>query len=705
MLRADTRRGTLRKEIASRFPTLSSHSSVDRTAIVLGRNQHGNALSIPLKARLEHAQVIGTTGGGKTKFLEHCIRQDIASGRGVCVIDPHGNHPDSLYGSLLAWLDARGFTKTRTIHLIDPNAGTHVTGLDPLALPSPDYDFSVIAEAMQEALERVWGEEDMNAKPTMQRVLSAILAALTELKLTLAEARLLFDPQDKNGIRAWAIENLPDSEAREELEWLDRIATGQRGEQDFRMEVTGPRNRLAKLTRNTSVRAMVGQQNRTIDFRAALDEGHIILANLSPGPRASDKATQLLGRLITRMLFFHCERRKHPERPFFFYLDECQLFLSGDVSRLLAESRKWGMGVVLASQYLAQFELAGLDVLEAVKNATNLKAVFRMKDAEEAAALADLVFPYDLEMPVEALIKPNVVGQRITRLKGESVSEQTATSETRSETRARSYSESYGYSEATGETVGETVGATDSEGVSSSDGVSMTESSSESAGLTNTDSMTPSIDFLRPPTLVGISQAQSAQVSSALSSGHSSSRGSNSSHSKSVSSSRSTSSSVSNSESVSRGTSFATSVARGVTRATAHSNGTQEAFESIYENRPGAVHGLENIRYMAARTLRNLTAGRAAVSFVDTDGLKTAALTVANVESYALPAADFERLRRRVFDASPSATPTQTALDNLTERQAGIIARALLSRLVPEPESAGQFRNAKRRPEKASSKR
>ena len=50
----------------------------------------------PKRLRLEHAHVIGTTGAGKTKFLEHCIQQDIASGRGVCVVDPHGNHPDSL---------------------------------------------------------------------------------------------------------------------------------------------------------------------------------------------------------------------------------------------------------------------------------------------------------------------------------------------------------------------------------------------------------------------------------------------------------------------------------------------------------------------------------------------------------------------------------------------------------------------------------
>jgi hypothetical protein len=92
------------------------------------------------------------------------------------------------------------------------------------------------------------------------------------------------------------------------------------------VEVMGPRNRLGKLTRTESVRLMLGQRMPAINFREVLDEGHIILVNLSGGPRASDMSCELLGRLLTRFLFFNAQRRQHPERPFFFYLDECQLY-------------------------------------------------------------------------------------------------------------------------------------------------------------------------------------------------------------------------------------------------------------------------------------------------------------------------------------------------------------------------------------------
>jgi hypothetical protein len=704
--RAAARRTARLDDLRNRYPTLLKRPVTlirpDRAAIALGRDESAEPVLLPIKVRLEHAHVIGTTGGGKTKLLEHCARQDIIHGRGVCVVDPHGNHPDSLYGSMLSWLDERGYTKTRTIHLIDPNVTTHVTGLNPLALPSPDYDCTVIAEAMQEALERVWGEEDLNSKPTLQRVLSAVLTTLTELELTLAEARLLFDPHDRHGVRAWAIANLKDQEAREELEWLHEIALEPRGRQDFRLEATGPRNRLSKLTRVPAIRTMVGQQERTLDFRAALDEGHIILANLSPGPRASDKATQLLGRLLTRMLFFHAVRRQHPERPFFFYLDECQLYLSGDVSRLLSEARKYGVGCVLSHQFLAQFELAGLDVLEAVKNTTNLKVVLRIKSPEEATELADTVLRYDLEMPVHALTKPTVVGHRMVKLKSEGVSEQHAVSEMQTDTEGRSYTESYGWSESTGGTVGEGESSAEDDAVTSATGAAnaSTSGSGEAAGITNT--LTVNTNIFGIPTILGIAQGQSTQSNRAEMSGSNSSRGRSRSTSKSRSSSQTKTTSSSTSESVAYTTSSSRSIGLAATKGEALSRGEQEAFEPIYENRPTAVHGLENIRYMAAAVLRNLTAGRAAISFVDGAGMKTAALTVANVNSRALPPAEFDALRARVLDASPSATRVDTAATNVAAREKALIAEAGRTVMHCEPPTPAGYWVKKNRPPKVS---
>ena len=253
-------------------PTLPLPPPIDRKAIVLGRNTES---SVPIvlseRARLEHAHVIGTTGGGKTKFLEACIRQDIRAGRGVCVVDPHGDHPDSLYRSVLGWLDRYGYTaggrNARPIHLIDPNAPTHTVGFNPLARPDEATDLSVIAGVTLEAFERVWGGEDTQTKPTIRRVLRATFIALAELGLTLSEAELLYDPDDRHGVRAWAVQNVRDRYARTELKRLDDLARDAGGRRDFRLEVVGPINRIAEFVSAPSIRATIGQTERVLDLR------------------------------------------------------------------------------------------------------------------------------------------------------------------------------------------------------------------------------------------------------------------------------------------------------------------------------------------------------------------------------------------------------------------------------------------------------
>ena len=87
--RAMTRRAMLQGSALRPLPDIGrakpQAAAFDRSAIVLGRNQHGNSVLLPQRPRMEHSHVIGTTGGGKSKFFEHCIRQDIANGCGVLV--------------------------------------------------------------------------------------------------------------------------------------------------------------------------------------------------------------------------------------------------------------------------------------------------------------------------------------------------------------------------------------------------------------------------------------------------------------------------------------------------------------------------------------------------------------------------------------------------------------------------------------------
>jgi hypothetical protein len=707
-----------------RHPFLAAPAA-SPSALNLGEDKSGRAVSIPAKARLEHCHVVGSTGGGKTKLIEHAIRQDIAKGYGVCLIDPHGSHPDSCFRSVLSWMAREGLVASRTIHLIDPNASTHVTGFNPLALPDPDYDPAVIADAVLEAVERLWGEEDTNSRPTLQRTLTAVVTALCELGLTLNELHfLLDDADDEHGVRAWMIENLRNEVARGELRWLAAIAREPRGRSEWRVEVTGPRNRFSKLTHLNSLALMIGQRESGLDFRAALDEGHVILVNLAPGPRLSDKAAQLLGRLLLRMLFFHAQRRRTTDRPFYVFCDEAHLFLSGDVARFLSEIRKYGVGCVLSHQHLGQLQQGGLDLLDAVKSNTNIKVVFRSRDPEQAAELAEMVVPFNLERPVDVLVKPSVVGHRIRRLYGETESEQVSTTLSRGRTQGRSRSIGTSRSHSATESRSLNQGYSMGQGASWSDGWSASKGTTTGAGEATTDasgtaSGTSEGESYAPPpetfwgegepTLRGTTKGKSDGVNCSNARTHSlshaesesratnSTRGASWSAARNFSRSRGWAESAGRTDSISRASSESSSVSMGRTSGTSSGFSAQETFEPVYRDLPSAVHSIENVRYLAAHAVRNLATGRAIISFVDQNGLQTSFLQVPHVESCALAAPTFEELRTLVLEASPSATPTAKAVESLVLRRKDLIERAAKARVPQEPATPAEYRTKKQR--------
>jgi DNA helicase HerA-like ATPase len=697
--RAKVHRQAVRDELRLRFPHLlpAPAPAIDRSAIVLGRDEAGAPLFLPLRARLEHMHAIGTTGGGKSTLLTHCVRQDIIDGSGVLFVDPHGDHRGSPYRSLLAWLDETGLTKQRTIHLIDPNAPTHTVGFNPLQRPDAETDLSVIAGVALEAFERVWGGENTQAKPTIRRILKATFVAVAELGLTLVEAGLLYDPDDAAGVRAWAIEHVQDAYANDVLRRLDQLAQDPRTRRDFGMEVVGPINRLAEFVSSAAIRSIVGQTQNTIDLRTAMDEGHIVLANLSGGQRVYERDADLLGRLLSRFLFFHAKRRRRPDRPFFVYLDECHRYLSGDLENILAELRKFGVGAVLSHQWQAQLAKDDETMLAAVRNATNVKVVFRLKDPVEAADLADMVLGYNLEMPVLALTKPIVVGHRLVRLKSESASDQYALSDMRSETEGHSVTESSAYAESTGQTLGESISAAESEGATNAEVASQASATGAATGTGVTNTLTVDTNLFGIPTVIGVAEAESASTQESNMTGSSSSRG----RSRSSTTGRTSSVATSVSSTVTQATAYTTSFARSrgssETRGKAETRGLQEAFEPIYETLPTSVHSLENVRHMATQILCNLPTGRAAVSFVDASGMKRAALAVAHVRTQALPAAEFDALRERVFEASPSATRIGEAMRHISARRGAVIRAASEAPTPQELATSAQYRNKKKR--------
>jgi DNA helicase HerA-like ATPase len=685
----------------------------DPKRLILGLDPESRPVSISARARLEHAHVIGASGGGKSKFLQHCVMQDIAMGHGVCLVDPHGNHPDSLYRAVLGWVATH--KTARPVHVIDPNALTHTVGFNPLARPDSGVALSVIAAATLEAFSRVWDDENIDEKPTMQRVLEATFVTLAELGLTLAEAELLYDPEDARSIRALVRSKVTDRTAQSFLARLDRLA---RFPRDFDMETIGPLNRISKLTRSPAIRAIIGQTETSIDFRAVLDEGHIVLVNLSGGDAVYEDDADLLGRLLTRFLFFHAKRRAHPERPFFLYLDECHRYLSGDIEKLLAEARKYGLGTILSHQFLQQLGEPQDLLRHAVLNTTNFKAVFRLQNPTEAAELAEAIVPLNYELPVKASVRPTVVGHTRTLLKSESAGEQQSVSETTGYAVGTVDGETFTVASMTADSYAEGQSEARSIGKSRSSGLSIGEMSSmsEGAGLvamsssgmstgTSAGEVTTPLGqdgILLPagdPTVLSASHGESGAEHSSTGSAVSSMTGSARGSSRVSNTMQGDTSAISRGRSVTTGHTEAyseasgqvwartetVSNAHGVSRGTSTTKGTSEAFEPVYADLPTSFHSKENVLSMAADGLRALTAGRAYIGFVDHSGRKNGFLTVPLVRTPALSDAEFIALRTRMLEGSPSAEAAEKALALTLERER-MLLRAARTVEIPPPD-------------------
>ena len=145
-------------------------------------------LEIEQDQRSTHVEIIGSSGEGKSKFMEYMIRQDIINDNGLCLIDPHGY----LYNDIVCWCETNHmFDKenSQKILLFDPSEENWTFGFNPLKTDTEDISFHV--DAMVKAVSKVWGGEDTDKTPLLKRCLRILFHLLAEKKLTLHEAQHL----------------------------------------------------------------------------------------------------------------------------------------------------------------------------------------------------------------------------------------------------------------------------------------------------------------------------------------------------------------------------------------------------------------------------------------------------------------------------------------------------------------------------------
>jgi hypothetical protein len=392
---------------------------------------NGRSLALPPDGRSTHLYVCGGSGSGKSKLLEYLIRQDIKawpeSHSGLLLLDPHG----TVYENVLDWLAKNGTAALkRPVVLIDLGKTDSVVAYNVLRHRN-QASRSVVIDAIVEAIAHVWGAANTTATPLFARWASNLLTLLYANRLTLAEAAALLDDFP---LRQALMEQL-DEGGMAHRDWMvaDKLNA-----KDFEAQIGSTVNRIRAFLENKHLETMFGQTETSFDFRRAMEEGWIVLVNLSQeGAKVSGPDTALFGRLLLSDLWTAAkEQGKEKDakqiKPFYVYIDEFQNFITPTLAENLNEARGFGLHLTMSHQFPSQLSDAGPDgkrVLNSIMANATSKVVFRTEIPVDLPLLAQWLFMGTMD-PEQ--IKLKMYSTKVMRYREE---ERQSTTETHSSTR------------------------------------------------------------------------------------------------------------------------------------------------------------------------------------------------------------------------------------------------------------------------------
>jgi len=320
---------------------------------MLGHALHQDAPnSIPIfisaDDRRKHVYVVGKTGTGKTQFLLNLIMQDIESGAGVCVMDPHGDLFDDI-------LDRFPAKRVGDLVIFDPTDHENPPGLNLFEYDrrSPLHRDFVLDEAVSIFL-RLHGHEVFG--PRIQNYFrNAALALMSDSsreRTLLDLSRVLID--DK--FFEYAMGASVDPAVADFLAEFRKTAEREKSEM-----IPYFQSKFSPFVSNSGIRNVIGQPRSTLNFRQAMDRKRVVLINLSKG-KLGELNSRLLGMIMVGKVTWAALSRAHlpPEQrsEFFLYCDEFQSFATDSFSTVLSEARKYGLCLMLANQFLAQLRIS-----------------------------------------------------------------------------------------------------------------------------------------------------------------------------------------------------------------------------------------------------------------------------------------------------------------------------------------------------------
>jgi hypothetical protein len=294
--------------------------------------------------RGRHVYILGQTGTGKSGGLELLTLSDIYYDQGFAVIDPHGDYAQHI----LTFIPER---RVDDVVYFNPADTEHPIGFNPLEVSDKTLKGHISSELVG-VLKRLFAE---SWGPRLEYILRYTLLALLDYpnSTMLDITRMLTEKKFRQDVITYiddpVVKNFWTTEF---ASWNDKFAS----------EAVAPvLNKVGAFTANPMIRNIIGQPKSTFNIRKIMDEGKILIVNLSRGLMGEDNAGILGAMMVTKIQLAAMGRADMPEdqrRPFYLYVDEFQNFATDSFAVILSEARKYGLNLTVANQYISQMSEA-----------------------------------------------------------------------------------------------------------------------------------------------------------------------------------------------------------------------------------------------------------------------------------------------------------------------------------------------------------
>jgi hypothetical protein len=302
--------------------------------------------------RQRHMYIVGKTGTGKSEFLKDMILQDIKAGKGVAVLDPHGELVEDLMQLIPA-------ARAEDVIYFNPSDTERPMGLNIMEADTEEQMHFMVGSIIALMYKLYDPHKTGIIGPRFEHAIrNAMLTVMAEPGATFIElVRCLTDPKYVQDL----LPKVKDPVVRRY--WTDQIAQTS----DFhKSEVLDYIvSKFGKFITNKVMRNIIGQSKSAFNFRSVMDDQKVLLVNLSKGKLGEEDAKFLGLILVPKILTAAMSRQDIPldqRKDFYLYVDEFQNYATEDFAVILSEARKYRLNLIVANQFVAQIE-------EDVKNA------------------------------------------------------------------------------------------------------------------------------------------------------------------------------------------------------------------------------------------------------------------------------------------------------------------------------------------------